>query len=268
MVRKKKKPVRGNKKRHALSPAKRLKRALGVTVKLLVIVIGIPVLIYGGYRLYGELLVYPRLDIKNINVGAMAKVGPEEIKRLSNIEEGQNILSVDLNSGARAIETHPWIKSAVISRHIPNTINIEVVERKPLCLVSMDFLYVADEDGIIFKKYSPEDDLDLVLISGLESAMDDGGKVLGSELVELVHELNRRDGFNLDMISEIHYDRVFGFSFYTLDKGVRLSLGTSRIDEKLMAFEDVSESMGGRIKNVTAMDVSNEDKVVVKLRTL
>ncbi|MBE9531340.1 MAG: hypothetical protein IME98_00875, partial [Proteobacteria bacterium] len=59
MVRKKKKPVRGNKKRHALSPAKRVKRALGVTLKLVLIIIGIPAIVYGGYRIYGELLVHP-----------------------------------------------------------------------------------------------------------------------------------------------------------------------------------------------------------------
>ena len=34
----------------------------------------------------------------------------------------------------------------------------------------MDGLYVADEKGIIFKKYSPEDALDLVLVTGLEIA--------------------------------------------------------------------------------------------------
>lgn len=268
MARKKKKPIKRNRKSHALSPAKRLKRAFGVTLKVLVITIGIPALIFGAYRLYGELLVNPRLDIKNINVGEVKKVGAVEIKQLSNIEEGQNIFSVSLNSGAKSIEAHPWIKSAVITRHIPDTINIEVVERKPLCLVSMDELYVADEDGVLFKKYSPEDALDLVLITGLESGVEGGAKVLDKELIGLVEGLSSRDGFNLENISEIHYDRVFGFSLYTLDKGVRLSLGTTMIDDKLWAFEEVTREMGGTIKDVAAMDLSDKDKVVVKLRTL
>lgn len=268
MVRKKKKPIKGNKRRHALSPAKRIKRVLGVTFKFMLVVVGIPVLVYGGYLLYGELLVHPRLDIKSINVSSMDKVSAEEIKRLSNIEEGQNILSVDLDLGARAIEAHPWIETASITRNIPETINIKVVERKPLCLVSMDGLYVVDESGVIFKKYSPEDNLDLVLITGLENISGDGIKVLDQKFVALVNELRLREGLNLDMISEIHYDRVFGYSFYTLDRGIKLSLGTSMIDEKLMAIEDVSERMGSRVKDVAVMDVTDEDKVVVKLRTL
>ncbi len=268
MARRKKKPIRGNKRRHALSPAKRLKRVVGVMLKVLVITIGIPVLLVGGYRLYGELLVHPRLDIRSINVGEVEKVGAEEIKRLSNIEEGQNIFSVSIVSGAKAIEAHPWIKSAVIRRHIPDTINIEVVERKPLCLVSMDGLYVADEDGVLFKKYSPEDALDLVLITGLESGVEGGVKVLDKALIGLVEKLSSRDGFNLKNISEIHYDRVFGFSLYTLDKGVRLSLGTALIDEKLWAFEEVTQEMGSGVKDVAAMDLTDKEKVVVKLRTL
>ena len=86
--------------------------------------------------------------------------------------------------------------------------------------------------------------------------------------IEFVEELSVRDGFNLDMISEIHYDRVFGFSLYTLGKGVRLSLGTSGIDEKLMAYEEVRESLRSRVKDVAAMDMSDAGKVIVKLRAL
>lgn len=268
MARKKKKPIRGNKRSRAFSPAHRLKRVFGVGLKVMMVAIGIPALLFGGYRLYGELLVHPRLDITRINVGEVKKVGAEEIKRLSNIEEGQNIFSVSLNSGAKAIEAHPWIKSAAITRHIPDTINIEVVERKPLCLVSMDGLYVADEYGVLFKKYSPEDALDLVLITGLESGVEGDVKVLDKALVALVGELGEREGLNLENISEIHYDRVFGFSLYTLDRGVRLSLGAGLIDEKLLAFEEVVQEMGSGIKDVAAMDLTDEDKVVVKLRTL
>ena len=78
MAGKKKKPVRGNKKRHALSPAKRVKRVLGHNVKIADYSSRHSGnLIYGGYRLYGELLLHPRLDIKSINVSSVEKVGNE-----------------------------------------------------------------------------------------------------------------------------------------------------------------------------------------------
>ena len=267
MRKKARKPKRVNKKRHALSRGARLKRALSLTLKLALIVVSVPAASYGAWRLYQELLVSPRLEIRKINVVGSERVKAQEIIGLTNIEEGQNILSADLSSGARAIETHPWIRSAVIRRHIPDTINIEVTERKPLSLVSMDSLYVADDRGVLFKKYSPEDALDLVLITGLERGLVEGGYVLDPDLVELVEYLTGRDGFNLDDLSEIHYDRVYGFSLYTLDKGIRLYLGSGRIGEKMLAFEDVVESMGGSFRDVAKMDITDEYKVVVKFKT-
>ena len=48
MVRKKKKPIKRNKKGHALSPVHRLKRVFGVTLKVLVIAIGIPAVLFVG----------------------------------------------------------------------------------------------------------------------------------------------------------------------------------------------------------------------------
>ncbi|MEE9542316.1 MAG: FtsQ-type POTRA domain-containing protein [Thermodesulfobacteriota bacterium] len=267
MAKQVKKKKRVNKKRHALSPAKRIKRALAVTLKLALIVFSVPVLSYGGWRLYQELLVTSRLEIRKINVAGVERVKAEEIIRLASIEEGQNILSIDLFSGARAIETHPWIRTAIIRRHIPDTINIEITERKPLSLVSMDSLYVADERGVLFKKYSPEDELDLVLITGLEKGIIDGGYELAPEFVKLVEFLTRRDGFNINDLSEIHYDRVYGFSLYTLEGGIRLNLGTGRIGEKMSAFEDVVDNMGGSFMDIAGMDITNEFKVVVKYKT-
>lgn len=267
MAKQVKKKRRVNKKRHALSPAKRIKRALAVTLKIALIVFSVPAVSYGGWRLYKELLVSPRLEIRKINVAGVERVKAEEIKWLASIEEGQNILSIDLLSGARAIETHPWIRSAIIRRHIPDTINIEITERKPLSLVSMDSLYVADNRGVLFKKYSPEDELDLVLITGLEKGLIDGGYELAPEFVKLVEFLARRDGFNINDLSEIHYDRVYGFSLYTLEGGIRLDLGTGRIGEKMSAFEDVVDNMGGSFMDVAGMDITNEYKVVVKYKT-
>jgi cell division protein FtsQ len=267
MAKRTKKPKRINKKRHALSPAKRLKRALVFAVKLALIVVSVPSAAYGGWRLYKELLVNPRLEIKKINVDGSSRVSVDEIVRLSNIEEGQNILSVDLSLGASVIEAHPWIATASIARHIPDTINIKVKERKALSLVSMDSLYVADEDGVLFKKYSPEDALDLILITGLGTDPAEGGYALDAEMLELIEYFAGREGLNLNDLSEIHSDSVYGLSLYTLDKGIRLSLGSGRIGEKMMAFEDVLESMGSSFRNVSAMDITNENKVVVSFKT-
>ena len=266
VVKRPKKSKRVNRKRHALSPAKRLRRALSLAFKLALIAVVVPAVSYGGWRVYQGLLVSPRLEISNINVSGLELVTHEEVIQLSGIVKGQNILSADLSNGARGIEGHPWINTAQIERNIPDTINIEVTERRPLGLVSMDSLYVADENGVLFKKYSPEDALDLVLITGLERGEVEGGYILESELVDLIGYFAAREDFNLTDLSEIHYDREYGVSLYTLEGGIRLHLGSGRVVEKMLAFEDVLDAIGGSLRDVAGMDLSDEYKVVVKYR--
>ncbi|MBI5586923.1 MAG: FtsQ-type POTRA domain-containing protein [Deltaproteobacteria bacterium] len=244
---------------------RRAGRVSGRFMKVLAVLALMPALAYGGWRGYKELTTTERLAIETINIAGAKRVSEDDIYDLAGIEEGENILSFKVSDVVDNIRRNPWIKEADVSRSLPSTVNIEVTEREPLALVKLDALYVMDASGVVFKRYSSEDGLDLPVVTGLtmDGLKEDSGG-LEDGLLKLIRTLRERKGFNLAMVSEIHVDRVYGLSVFTLDEGVRLELGMAEFEAKLASFEKILRSRGGSLAGIEAMDLNNYREVVVR----
>lgn len=262
-----KKPLKSKRRnrRHREPFLKRAGRSLARFVKVAVVLAAVPVLAYGGWRGYKEITTTERLAIETIEIAGAFRVSEDDIHDLAGIEEGDNILSFRESVVAGKIRRNPWIKEVDISRGLPSTVTIEVTEREPLALVKLDAMYVMDTSGVVFKKYSPEDGLDLPVITGLSAdGLRDTSGELEEGLLELIRTLKGREGFNLAKVSEIHADRVFGLSVYTLDEGVRLDVGLQGFAPKLESFEKILKTRGGSLNGIEAMDLNNYREVVVR----
>lgn len=244
---------------------KRAKRAVlrfsGVIMAALIL----PALVWGGYEGYTALTTTERLAIETIKITGANRVSEDDIYDLAGIDEGDNILSFKAEAVAENLKKNPWIKEARVSRSLPATVNIEISEREPMALVKLDAIYVMDSTGVVFKRYSSEDALDLPVITGLtmDGLKNDGG-ALEEGMLRLVKTLRGRAGFNLADVSEIHADGIFGLSVYTLEEGVRLELGVKDFEAKLGAFERIRNTRGGSLNGIEAMDLNNYREVVVK----
>lgn len=262
-----KKPLKSKRRnrRHREPFLKRAGRSLARFVKVAVVLAAVPVLAYGGWRGYKEITTTERLAIETIEIAGAFRVSEDDIHDLAGIEEGDNILSFRESVVAGKIRRNPWIKEVDISRGLPSTVTIEVTEREPLALVKLDAMYVMDTSGVVFKKYSPEDGLDLPVITGLTAdGLRETTGELEEGLLELMRTLRGREGFNLAKVSEIHADRVFGLSVYTLDDGVRLDVGLQGFAPKLESFEKILKTRGGSLNGIEAMDLNNYREVVVR----
>jgi len=262
-----KKPLKSRKRnrRHREPFLKRAGRTLARLMKVAVVLAAVPALGYGAWRGYLELTTTERLAIETIKIAGAQRVSEDDIYDLAGIEEGDNILSFSAGAVAGKIKRNPWINDAEVSRSLPSTVTIEVTEREPLALVKLDAMYVMDASGVVFKKYSVEDGLDLPVITGLtvDGLRETTGE-LEEGLLSLLRALKGREGFNLAKVSEIHADRVFGLSVYTLDEGVRLDVGFQGFSPKLASFEKILRTRGGSLRGIEAMDLNNHREVVVR----
>ncbi len=243
---------------------KRARRVIVKSSKVALIIGIISGAAYSGRLFYHKLFTTPYLAIKTINVTGTEKVAKEAVIDLSGLK-GKNIFVFRVKDTVRSLKKNPWVEEAVVKRSLPDSINIEIHERRPVALVKMDDLYVMDGRGVIFKKFAREDNLDLPVITGLTMEGLKGGKG-GIEygLLELLDILQARSGFNLSRVSEIHADPTFGFSIYTLDEGVRLDVGAGAFEEKLVSFEKVLKARDNSLEGVEAMDLNNSRQVVVR----
>ncbi len=249
----------------------RLKRSLLRITKVTLATLAIPAVSYGGWWAYRQAVTTPYLAIHDIVVKGSRRVSKEEVLKLSGIRLGQNILSFSAKEAADSIRANPWIEDALIDRNLPGSIAIEVRERYPVAIVKLGSLYVMDINGVVFKRLAREDSLDLPVVTGLTmEGIGTDSKGLQEGVIEIIRTLTERKGFDITRVSEINVDPVFGLSVYTLEGGVRLTLGmggTGSFEQKLKAFERILRSRNGVLDGVEAMDLTTPGSVLVRFNT-
>ncbi len=237
---------------------------IGSTLGLTVLFISV---IFGGLLLYAEVVSSPRLMLRHINVAGLDRVDKEDLLEQANLREGRNILAVSTSEVEAIIESNPYVKTAKVVKVLPDTVNVSIVERRPVVLVNIDGLFIMDAKGVLFKRYSPEDRLDIPIVTGLEQHKYKWKFTMGPALLRLVRVLENAERFNLSNISEIHADPVHGFSVVTLREGIRFDLGSTDFADKFGMLEKIIAARGGKLTGIEFVDLNNDRGVVVRFAT-
>lgn len=114
--------------------------------------------------------------------------------------KGRNIFSVNLEDEvARVAEVNPSCKEIRLIRVLPNRIVMDYTRRKPLAYVKLYRNFYVDEEAVLFEIPALESQLDMPLISGVESknyGSKTGRKYDVRQLsvaVNIVKEIKRND---------------------------------------------------------------------------
>jgi len=216
------------------------------------------------------LLDWGYFQIESVKVENNRRVSAEEITALSNIKAGSGIFDLDLKRIGRKIEENPWIARASVRRLFPRDVVIDVEERTPMAILSLDYLYYVDTAGEIFKLLEGDDRLDLPVISGLQpedlQQQPDQAKQQLLEAVGLLQNLAYRQDLKLEQISEVHIDRQGGFSLVTCRGGVPIKLGSMNFASKLDRLEKVFKGLQSRLLALAYIDLNVDDRVIVRVQ--
>ncbi|WKZ33241.1 MAG: FtsQ-type POTRA domain-containing protein [Thermodesulfobacteriota bacterium] len=247
----------------------RAARAARSTARVLAFALPLPILAFGSWWAHGKLTTASYLNITGISVVGAERVGEEDVIGLSGLKEGQNLFSFSKDQVVSSLKANAWIESASIDRKLPDKVVIEITERRPAVFVKTDALYLMDARGIIFKRYSAEDEgLDLPVVTGfIPGRFGEREEEMEGRLLELISLLNSRSGFNIAGVSEISVDPAHGLSIFTLDEGVRLDVGLDGFEEKLLSFERILGTRDGVLRGIEAFDLKNHREVVVRFAT-
>jgi cell division protein FtsQ len=74
------------------------------------------------------------LPVENVTVQGNQHLPAALVARLAQANQGQPWLWIGA-SRAAALEAHPWVRSAIITRRFPNSVEIKLVERVPAATV-------------------------------------------------------------------------------------------------------------------------------------
>ena len=178
------------------------------------------------------------------------------------------MLGLRLRRIGEQLAKNPWVEKVRVRRFFPHTLAIEVVEREPAAVVNMGYLYYLDRNGEVFKPLNEGDRLDYPVLTGMTEE-DMGKDPAGSRevlkrVLGLIALIEKGDTVRLEDVSEIHYDKGYGFTLFTAHGGVPVKLGNGAFDEKLARLARIYRDLLAQSPAPVYIDLDYNDRIIVK----
>jgi cell division protein FtsQ len=252
------------KERKPLNIRRHLRRAawfLGGTA--LVATLGI--LCHQAYHLATRIVI---LKLDTIEITNNRRLDRNEIMALANVRPGDDMIRLNLRQIGEHVEKNPWVETVRVKRYFPRTLAIEVTERDPLAIINVGYLAYLDAKGEVFKPLNEGDNLDLPIVTGVSeddlTRNQSGAKEALKGAVALINLLKQGQVFRLEDVSELHYDKGFGYTIFTTRGGVPVRLGTDGHREKLARLARIYRELQAQMPTLEYIDLNYNDKIIVK----
>lgn len=132
----------------------------------------------------------PIFNIKNIEVINNKNISKEEVLKLADVYCGNNIFYVDFNKIKDNILRNPYINKVEINMKLPNTIKINLTERRMEYYVSIDNEnLVIDSNGIVVENKKSIGNMKLTKLNGTCTKKFELGKELESNDIKKIQAI-------------------------------------------------------------------------------
>lgn len=211
------------------------------------------------------------LKVAHVMLSGNRIVDANELFQLANVKHGSLIYDVDLKEVQKNLQSHYYIKEAIVSRNLPSTIELSVVERTPIALINRTDPMYLDEDGVILPHSISKALFDLPILTGvrLGSSVSYGSVVQDSDAHEALDILTAAKLVNTELyhlISEIQLRNGHDIVMYTAEGGIPVIFGQGNIADKLVRLDafwhDVIRQRG--LQNLQYVDLRYDDQIVAR----
>nr|WP_246545625.1 FtsQ-type POTRA domain-containing protein [Pelotalea chapellei] len=226
------------------------------------------VAVFVGYRAVCAITFF---RIKNIEVSSTKRLTREEVLAIAGIEPGGDLLRMSLKHVGEQLSRNPWVETVRIQRFFPDRVAITIAEREPLAVVNMGYIYYLDSKGVVFKVLNQGDSLNYPVVTGFgeEDMTSDpsGTREALKSTCELLKILQEKGAFVLADVSEIHYDKGFGFTLFTASGGLPVKIGYGDFSPKVIRFARIYRELMAQGQSLQYIDLDYSDKIIVKKLT-
>lgn len=143
---------------------------------VLIALVAIAFLWAGGYfglageklnRFAGARAVSAGLEITRITARGVSQTSKQDVLDAVGPIIGSSIVHFDPDRARASVEQLGWVRSAAVSRLLPNTVHVSVRERRPAAVWQLSGdLHLIDDEGAIIRQVSAYEYADLPLIVG------------------------------------------------------------------------------------------------------
>lgn len=152
------------------------------------------------------ILTTPMFNIKNINISGIEHLTKEQVISLSELNKNENLFKNSKSKITSNIKQTPYVESVIIKRKLPDTIDIQIKERKRSYMLKFvnGYVYI-DTQGYILE--ISEEKLELPIISGYkteEEKISEGNRLITEDLENLNNVLKITNSLEeIDVTKEI-----------------------------------------------------------------
>ncbi|WP_437735910.1 cell division protein FtsQ/DivIB [Sorangium sp. So ce1335] len=252
-------------------PLSRHFRALQLLAGAAVVIVASTAVAWGARR---YIVSSPRFAVRTVLVDGVQRRSAEQVASSGGIEVGKNIFTLDLELASASIATDPWIETATVTRKLPSTVHVSVVEREAQALVAIGGdLYLATRDGELFKELAEDDPVDLPIVTGItgeQVARDRAGVVIAvRRLLDVVEDMMRAGIARRYPIQELHIERDSSVVVTIGKEGIALHLGQPPYRDKVGQASRVLTELAQRKASASVIFLDNDahpERVVVRMK--
>lgn len=185
--------------------------------------------------------------LHRLNVHSDGVLRSHQLTEVANVAVGMRLMDLDLQAIRERIEKLPSVEEAIVSREMPDKLNIVVKERVPVAWLScpplgvrpgdMERGFLVDEEGIAFRCLDLTDEVavlpvietfsmpepaegEIVEVEGFRSALEllTAAEKSGSGIAEQIHLLRMRNEWSIQCHYRSGLQVVFGL--YEIERGL------------------------------------------------
>ena len=223
---------------------------------------GLSLTFVSGYQFLSS-SPYFRLD--NIVVAGVKDDLGRELIKMSGVTKRDNLLSLDAAAIKRNIEAHPWVRSVLLKKDFPHTLEITAKCEDPVAIVLLDKMYFLSTQGKIFKDVGRDDSVDFPVITGLSQGDEKNGEYL--KRVASFLGLLCREGTPLsaEELSEVHVKVDGTLTIYMSGLPFKVFFGRDDFFRKLDLLQHIIKDLrtAYRLYQVRCIDLDYADRAIV-----
>jgi cell division protein FtsQ len=258
--------AKGARRERLRALGEKLRRAVS-TLATVALLVGFALAARAGVR---WLHTTPRFHARDITVAGLGRTTREEVLRAVGLDAPRNVLAIDCERAARAVERLPWVSHATVTRRLPGAVTVTVEERSAAAVVAAGGLYLVAADGALFKRAAPEDPDDLPVITGVPRGTFEqdpaGAREEVRDALALLADVESSAVGNAPRIEEVHRESTGDLSVVV--GGTHVWLGRGPYRPKLTRLRVVLrelERRGLRASEIHLETDRNPERVTVRL---
>ena len=202
---------------------------------------------------YAQKNYFIDFKLNKINLNNLKYIKKSEIYEILDSYYNTKIFSIELDSIREKIKSNQLVSEVSIERILPSTLNINIIEKKPIGIIQNKNLYklITSDGSIVFNKQIHEFYY-LPIFSGKNVEKN------AQSIIDLLNLANfKEEIWSMSLINERRWN-------LNLKKGIKILLPEDNVIKALNLINDIEEKHKILDGNFIEIDLRNDNQVIFK----